>query len=65
MRTRTKDEDQSDQSSIEDLAEFAGSSSGQATATGSGLHRPLAGTASSSTTSSLTSVAGAGLQQKR
>lgn len=53
-----------DQSSIEDLAEF-GVGSGNGQATGSGLHRPLAGTASSSTTSSLTSVAGAGIQQQR
>lgn len=54
-----------DQSSIEDLAEFGCSSSGQATATGSGLHRHSGGTASSSTTSSLTSVAGASIQQQR
>lgn len=53
-----------DQSSIEDMAEFSGNVSNGGTATGPGIHRPL-GTASSSTTSSLTSVAGVSVQQQR
>lgn len=56
-----------DQSSIEDLTEFAGTTSNGCIASGNStvpVHRQL-GTASSSTTSSLTSVAGASIQQQR